>query len=116
VLGKNTRGEGIIEVNGVPLSKVDTAQLFAEFFQKKVAKLSNTAIQPCRLPNPNIPIILKKEEVFDALNKMKPEMSSGLNGIPQFIIKTHASTLGDSLAKIFNKMAREGIPDALKIS
>jgi len=71
VLGKNTRGEGIIEVNGVPLSKVDTAQLFAEFFQKKVAKLSNTAIQPCRLPNPNIPIILKKEEVFDALNKMK---------------------------------------------
>jgi len=114
MLGKNTRGEGMIEVDGVQQTKAQTASLFANFFQDKVTKLSRTKIENCRLKHPETPVTISKGEIIKALEKMRPKMSSGLDGIPQFLFKNHAETLVDHMSHIFNSYAKFGIPTNLK--
>jgi len=61
VLGKNNRAETQIVHKGVKLNNESTAEVFAEFFKKKVMDLSTEEIKPCKLPKPTNPMIITRE-------------------------------------------------------
>lgn len=56
-----------------------------------------------------------KEEIVDAIQKEKPKLSSGVDGIPMFIIKSCCSLLVPVLMHIFNLSLSQGrFPELLE--
>ena len=97
---------------------VDVANIFARHFSASFSK--NNGL----MPSSNINCMdfltvapINESEVLEAIKKLKPKLSTGVDGIPSFIVKGCAPLLCPVLVHIFNlSLASETFPAAWKRS
>nr|CAI5855778.1 unnamed protein product [Callosobruchus analis] len=83
---------------------------FADYFNKSFTTSSNINSRTAQLNGGNTLTVLNfsNEEVYAALKRLKPKLTSGPDGIPAFILKDCASILAKPLAIIYNLALRNG--------
>ncbi len=107
----------LLDDNGIKITdNLDVANLFADFFKKKVEDLSRDSVAAISLRRPIAPLEFSFSELDEAVKSLSNKKSFGIDQIPQNLFKDTAHLLMTPLLNMINAFSRSGLPSELKVA
>jgi hypothetical protein len=116
-LGKSKGGQISIEDNGKIIEdQFVLSEMFGSFFLDKVKKYSHLESRVINIPIPQKPIEFSTEEILRAVKEFKRKKCSGIDNVPQIMLKDASDCMLEILKRLFDQFAASGLPVDLKVA